>query len=334
MIKIRIHIVQFIALLIAGPATCAHAENATDSLLPVKLYGISAETGVPDIIDIEIDYKKSGNNKQALTRLLKVMKVKKALKNKRTQSRLFLDLATVSARLRLYPQAMQCFYRTVAADSVSDENSIYFSAPDSITIANVDSPPIDISSVIESFDDKKPAAEYALILQVKQPVPGKRRVIRGIGDVGHMFVTLIKYNMDNSYVCRSFGFYPDKNSNIAATPLYPRSRSTFKDDIQHDWDEMVGRFISEKRFYRILRLLNRYRGKTYNLNNNNCTDFGLTLAEIGGIRISGTRGKWLLGQGNNPADAGQRILHEKVLNTDLANASPLFICMGNSLPQW
>jgi hypothetical protein len=190
---------------------------------------------------------------------------------------------------------------------------------------------VDITSVIGSFDDKKPVSEYALILQVKQPVPGKRKAFKGITNVGHMFITLIKYNTDHSYVSRSFGFYPDKNSNIAATPLHPGSSSTFKDDTRHDWDELIGKFISQKRFYRILRLLNRYQQKTYNLNVNNCTDFGLAIAEIGGISIFDTRGKWPLGRGNTPASAGQSILQAKILNTDLGTKEDLFVCFENNV---
>ena len=70
-----------------------------------------------------------------------------------------------------------------------------------------------------------------------------------------MFITLIKYNTDNSFVSRSFGFYPRKGSVFSATPIHPSSPSVFKDDALHDWDELAGKFISPITFQKIIDLL-------------------------------------------------------------------------------
>lgn len=131
-----------------------------------------------------------------------------------------------------------------------------------------------------------------------------------------MFITLIKFNRDSGYVSRTFGFYPEKDNLLSATPIMPTSTSVFKDDEGHDWDEMVGKFISKRRFRKILRMVKQYSRSKYNLNKNNCTDFGLCVAAIAGIKIEDTRGSWPLGSGNNPASAGQSILEGKVEDTD------------------
>ena len=130
---------------------------------------------------------------------------------------------------------------------------------------------------------------------------------------------------------RSFGFYPDKNSTFSATPLHPSSQSVFKDDALHNWDEAIGKFISKKRFEKIIRLLDKYEHKAYHLNQSNCTDFGLNVASIVGINIFNTQGEWPLGKGNNPANAGQSILEKKFTNTDAEKNSGLFICYSKSL---
>lgn len=170
--------------------------------------------------------------------------------------------------------------------------------------------------ITRAFYDHKKALAYGLLIHTKQPVSGKRKTFTGINNVGHMFITLIKFNRDSGYVSRTFGFYPDKDNLLSATPFIPSSTAVFKDDETHDWDEIIGKFVSKRRFRKILRMVRQYSGSKYNLNNNNCTDFGLCVAAIAGIKIDDTKGSWPLGSGNNPANAGQSILEGKVEDTD------------------
>jgi len=197
------------------------------------------------------------------------------------------------------------------------------------TNREVKSPPTQLANIIDPFDDGKKASAYALLIHISQPVSGKRRIFVKLSKVGHTFITLIKYNADSTSVSRSFGFYPQKDHFLSATPLFPTTGSVFKNDEQHGWDETVGKFISERRFKRILKVIKQFDQKNYNLNRNNCTDFGLSLASTAGISILYTNGSWPLGRGNNPASAGQSVLEGKVLNTD--NSYGLFIC--NDLAQ-
>ncbi|SDP01022.1 hypothetical protein SAMN05428975_0005 [Mucilaginibacter sp. OK268] len=188
----------------------------------------------------------------------------------------------------------------------------------------IKSPPTQLVNIIDPFDDGKKASAYALLIHISQPVSGKRRIFVKLSKVGHTFITLIKYNADSTSVSRSFGFYPKKDHFLSATPLFPTTGSVFKNDELHGWDETVGKFISERRFKRILKVIKQFDQKNYNLNRNNCTDFGLSLASTAGISILYTNGSWPLGRGNNPASAGQSVLEGKVLNTD--NNYNLFIC--------
>ena len=191
--------------------------------------------------------------------------------------------------------------------------------------AEIDSKPVANYEISNPFEDGKTAVRYAMLVHIQQPVSGKRKIFIKIKKVGHTFITLIKYNSDSTYVARSFGFYPKKDNLLSATPIIPKSTAVFKNDELHDWDEVVGKFISKRRFQKILQLVKAYDCRKYNLNNNNCTDFGLNAAIIGGIKILNTYSTWPFGRGNNPAWAGQSVLEGTVVNLDTNNKDNLFI---------
>ena len=97
--------------------------------------------------------------------------------------------------------------------------------------------PVLSRDILNSFQDGKTATAYAIILHVKQPIPGRGKAFCHFNNVGHAFITLVKLNVDNSTVSRSFGFYPAKKSFLSATPVHPGDQSVIKDDALHPWDE-------------------------------------------------------------------------------------------------
>jgi hypothetical protein len=294
--------------------------------------------------------------------LTKIGGVRGVVWSRKLRFRFYNDLATVSARLKLYPLAMKCYYNAMHVAGEVDTTGLLMDEDDyaeEVVVrpaTGVDGPtgaggsrtgtkgrevptvrrvgptggirlsqPIDIADLLAAFEDGKEAASYAILAEVKQPVSGKRRSFTHINNVGHMFITLIKYNRDKSIVCRSFGFYPHKSTLLSATPFCPRSPSVFRDDAGHDWDEAAGKFISARRFRKIVEILRSYDHRGYDLNHNNCTDFGLTIAQLGGIGIAEASGRWPFGKGNNPGSAGQSMLEGKVSNIDEGDAAPLFV---------
>jgi len=298
--------------------------------------------------------------------LHKIGGVKGVVWSRKLRFRFYSDLAGVSARLKLYPLAMKCYYNAVHAASEGDTTALVVEedelpqlggpaergsagpagvgsggpmgpGADGLVQRGADgqagvgarSEPIKMSDLLAAFEDGKEAASYAILAEVKQPVPGKRKAFTHINNVGHMFITLIKYNKDKSIVCRSFGFYPHKSSLFSATPIRPHSPSVVKDDAGHDWDEAAGKFISARRFRKIVEVLRSYDRRDYDLNHNNCTDFGLAIARLGGIGIADTWGHWPLGKGNNPGSAGQSMLEGKVSNIDEEDAASLFVISYN-----
>ncbi len=306
-----------------------------DSLLP-ECYIESLHAGkFLEVLDAENSFRQSGNMQKTMMKLLHIAGMKTNLRNKTLRSRILLDIANISTRLKMYPLAMKCYSQAIRikrqkeffsntdlqypTDITSDlrlagadSSEINFHAALPLT----ESMPVQAHDILCSFQDGKAAASYAIIVHVKQPISGKRKAFRHINEVGHSFITLVKLNDDNSSVSRSFGFYPAKKAFLSATPVHPGDQSVIKDDALHPWDESVAKFISEKKFHRILANLEKFSRAQYNLNRNNCTDFGLSEALIAGIEIRETSGKWPFGKGNNPANAGQSLLEKKFENKD------------------
>jgi len=271
--------------------------------------------------------------RQQLLRFLKTLKVPEASYNE-PEVKQWSRLAQVFTHLRLYPLAMKCYLKTLTPDSLTGNNvpvtdSDQWSLesqlkPGGYPAVRSNSPIIKVDSIIEKFNDGKQALAYAMILHIKQPVRGTPKVHKLIY-TGHTFITLIKFNTDYSYAVLSFGFGPHKDNLLAATPLMPSSSSKFTDDGSHAWDEVVGKFITKRRFEKILQLTRQYEGLAYNLSTNNCTDFGLKAARLAGLEVRDTKGSWPLGHGNNPGVAGESILLGKYSNTDTGNGERLFI---------
>jgi hypothetical protein len=308
---------KLLILLLAAISACGAAmggesarEVIVDSLLPVTtgrtIEGLD-QAAMTELLDIESNYGRSGDHRKALARLLEMAGARVALYTKKVRFRLFGDLAKVSARLRMYPLSMRSYYNACEGETALPKDSgLYREMPVTQSVQ------ADPDSLIADFGDGKESGFYAMLLEVKQPVAGKRKAFVHFSNVGHTFVTLIKYNRDGSIVSRSFGFYPRKTGILSATPLHPSASSVFKDDSRHEWDEAVGRLLSLQQFEAILRVLKSYDRRRYHLSHSNCTDFGLDAAWAAGIGVRDAIGRWPLGHGNNPGSAGQSLLEGKL----------------------
>ena len=277
-----------------------------------------------------------------------------------SHKKFYYHLANVFAKLRLYPLAMKLFLKAsviknqpgdapddqvsatgfpdslARAPFIDDSGLLTVNSKDDSVVNNrallfrqdnekgTQSPQISGGKIINALSDGKKGVAYALLFHVKQPVPGKPKIFK-FTNTGHTFITLIKYNSDSTCTSVSFGFYPKKDNILSATPLVPSTSSVFKDDSEHQWDEVVGKFISRRRFEKIVALIGQYDHLAYHLSKNNCTDFGLKAAAAAGIVIDKTTGYWPLGHGNNPAVTGQRILQGKVVDSESGTISSLFV---------
>ncbi|OKS86089.1 hypothetical protein [Mucilaginibacter polytrichastri] len=329
--------------------------NKPDSVgEPAGISATSIANHIDELLEETNGLAETRVNRQ-FSRVLKHIRIKDLANQGATDKRVYMRMADLFVRLKLYPLAMKCYLKTLPVVS-QNVVSVNHSQPDTLAdktttdslladnrALNLNlkddtvfsdkaqwlenhanerrSEGIGSQKIAEAFNDGKTAFAYALLFHVKQPVPGRRKVFHW-SNTGHTFITLIKYNDDSTSVTRSFGFYPKKDNILSATPLAPTTSAVFKDDGGHNWDEVVGKFISRHKFKRVLKLVSRFSETDYQLSTNNCTDFAISAATIAGIYISNTKAKWPLGSGNNPGATGQSILTNKVSADDHA---PLFV---------
>lgn len=330
------------------PDTSAHTifnENYSVALAPVKVNKPSIDeniAGIEQTLESKLDTR--AGRKELLEHLkdLSDNNSDEATYNQ-AKVQLYYKMANVFAKLRLYPLAMKWFFKTMTHNrnaQVGNDSTAVDTSGRSLTLNNrllslnaaddsvfVNAPvqlhekkekkskSITYNRILNTFNDGKKAAAYALLFHVKQPKPGKPTVfVRA--NTGHTFITLIKYNTDSTSVSVSFGFYPKKDNIFSATPWEPETTGGFKNDSEHHWDEVMGKFITERKFKRILKLTQRYEGLEYHLSKNNCTDFALQAASFAGFGVTNSKGSWPLGSGNNPGITGQSIIAGGVYDDD------------------
>ncbi|MES2266973.1 MAG: hypothetical protein V4520_09445 [Bacteroidota bacterium] len=294
--------------------------------------------------NISLNLNKTQERKQLMDYLKQLELGNTVAENEKNNKALY-RFANLFARLKMYPLAMKCFFKTIdkankkarkAEENLNDDDDdvnvsdLPINAKDD-SLLNAQNEVLKRSKskytnykrIAGTFNDGKATVAYALLFHVKQPVSGKPQVFK-FSNTGHTFITLIKYNADSTYVSCSFGFYPKKEKILFATPWDPSAEGQLKDDANHQWDEVVGKFISKRSFERILNLTKKYGDLDYHLSNNNCTDFCLQAASMAGLTITRTKDKWPLGYGANPATTGQSILNGGYKNTDNQPAANIF----------
>ena len=308
-------------------------------------------------------YIATGQSQKALIALHKGLQQKNTTESDTLLSHLYNNIAIVLARYNNFTAAMSCFHKAGEIEATynykkrgkrfisqfsyqvnygrADTESIinddilelmiqaHINQPTMKSSEEIESEPIEPFSIVDAFLDNKVASHYAVMILIKQPIAGQKKTNTGLGEVGHAFISLIKYNEDLSAVNKTFGFYPESGLLIPVNPLAPKAKSVIKDDSFHDWDQLLGKMVSKAQFEQMLEYIDHNISNQYHLNKYNCSDFALTLARIAAIDIQETEGTWPLGRGDNPAYMGQSVLGGKFLNLETKSKEGLFTCSNN-----
>ncbi|MDF1695725.1 MAG: hypothetical protein P1U56_07845 [Saprospiraceae bacterium] len=133
-------------------------------------------------------------------------------------------------------------------------------------------------------------------------------------NVGHTFVSMTHTSggVSNTIV---YGLYPSNGAN----PLDPESPRYIVDDGGHQFDIAMSYNISCGEFNDILGESLNIEGDNYNLNSNNCTDFGLNLGGVIDCCIPDSQGFWGVGSGSNPGALGEDLKNHQNQNATLLN---------------
>jgi hypothetical protein len=153
-------------------------------------------------------------------------------------------------------------------------------------------------------------SNFEFFLYVDQPKADTRDPfhfgLNGLS-VGHTFIG-IKTDYNGYDQTKYYGFYPsfdlDLSNQVGA--------SAIGNDAHHSYDVYASFSVSCSQFNEILKTSVSASTNDYDLQNYNCTDFGITVANSIGLNILDTTSPWVylgqqMGSSSNPGDLGEDI---------------------------
>ncbi len=184
-----------------------------------------------------------------------------------------------------------------ASGSGSHGGSIGTLAPNVILAAPPTNQIANISDHLKCYDRTQGAT---FSVYAAQPRPGTRQTWSGnmlSPNVGHTFVSITQGG-----ITRVMGFYPA----LGISPLNPSGPSVLSDDSDHDYSVRINFTLTPSQLANLLAYISAYPG-AYDLNNYNCTDFGIGASGAAGFPLPATDGSWGPGpnHGRNPGGLGQ-----------------------------
>ncbi len=182
--------------------------------------------------------------------------------------------------------------------------------------------PVTIQQIDNFKKDIEQAKSINFTIFVDQPgVGGDRDNNEGVPfvgsgiDVGHTFIQIIVKKEDGSTSSITMGFYPGDGETI--NPVIPNVTGSLENDGGHIYDVKYTTEIDKTKASNVLDYANETVTKDtrYDLNNFNCTDFGLESAKKAGIDLPDTQGSWTGGGGSNPGDLGEDIRKRNIVES-------------------
>lgn len=158
-------------------------------------------------------------------------------------------------------------------------------------------------------------ATFELTLYADQPTPGSRDPFSGVPginmDVGHTFVSLAtNFGGVNSNI--TFGFYPQEGSSVNLnSPIVPMD---IYDDGGHEYHSSATISLTCDGFNQaMIDAVTAAASNDYDLNDYNCTDFGIEIANNASLGVTDSTSPWVYlgtthGASSNPGDLGEDIL--------------------------
>ena len=185
------------------------------------------------------------------------------------------------------------------------------------TVEIDDAPQIDLKELFEDcfgeqdedgnfIDCSNNEGVFTFTIYVDQPNPGTRDTYLGsiFGsdpiDAGHTFVSL-SYNDGTTTNTVTYGLYPASG----VTPKQPETYGAVVDNGGHTYDVAMTFDVSCSDFNTLMNQSLGLEGQNYDLNSNNCTDFGLGIANSIDSGIPDSKGIWGFWGGTNPGDLGE-----------------------------
>lgn len=170
---------------------------------------------------------------------------------------------------------------------------------ETVLFPNVGPGIIDISDYIKCFNETQGAT---LTIYVDQPKTNSSdtwaKDNQGNVDVGHTFISI-----SQNGITRTLGLYPDGG---IKPKVQNNANGILVNDSEHPYDVSASRDITAGQLSSLLLSIESY-GIDYNLEHNNCSDFGLFMVNQRGFNLPDTSGIWPGGSGTNPGNLGQDV---------------------------
>ena len=166
--------------------------------------------------------------------------------------------------------------------------------PTRVLVVAPDKPVNNIQQFLKCFTANQSAT---LTVYARQPVPGSNATWSLNGGVGHTFISI-----SQNGITRVFGFYPTSGVSIIRNAM-----GMFGDNSQTPYTVSITTTITGTNLNNLLQYTYANSSSTYDLNNYNCTDFGIGAAAAAGLHLPDTYGVWGAGYGggSNPGNLGQ-----------------------------
>ena len=155
----------------------------------------------------------------------------------------------------------------------------------------------DLNEYLSCF---KSSAPGKLTVFVDQPQPGSDEPFTILGKMGHVFLSLEQV-VDGVLIRRFFGFHPNQKVNPFGKKNAP---SILANDEGRISDIHISFDLDKGHFDGALAAIRNFN-PTYDLEEYNCTDFAIDVAEGAGVSLPRTTGWWILGRGRNPGSLGE-----------------------------
>ncbi|RZK39161.1 MAG: hypothetical protein EOO61_07410 [Hymenobacter sp.] len=166
-------------------------------------------------------------------------------------------------------------------------------SPNTVLVIPPDIPVNNIRQFLKCFSTSQSAT---FTVYVRQPVQGTDDTWSLKGGVGHTFISITQNG-----ITRVFGFYP-----TSRTAIINNSIGIFGDNSQTRYTISVTTTISGSQLNNLLQYTYNNENSTYDLDNYNCTDFGIGAAASVGVPLPDRFGIWVngYGGGSNPGCLG------------------------------
>ena len=181
-----------------------------------------------------------------------------------------------------------------------------------VVVISPETPIADMVKYLECFDTSKSAT---IAIYADQPKSGSSDAWAATWSgavVGHTFVSIIQEA--NTSV---FGFYPSTDDTRVTSPP---ELSAMGNDSGESYNVSVSITVSGNVLQQILQYAISYND-TYDLDNYNCTDFGIEIGNLAGMGLPDCYGSWLGGGGSNPGTLGQHLRNMTLPNGAIRNTS-------------